>query len=349
MTNRRQFLAGMAAMALPQPTWADVGNPAYLAAAKEGEAYFLHGLTAMGESLFALPLPARGHAAAAHPTLPLAVGFARRPGSFALVVNCATGAQTAELTPPVGRQFNGHGTFSADGAVLYTSEVVAETSEGRIGLWETGHFTRIGEWASGGIGPHDIKRMGQTLIVANGGIATDPTDRRKLNLGTMRPNLTQLSADGEVLAMAEFPDLPQNSIRHLSLGSDGQIAFAMQWEGDPAVSAPALGLWTPGTALRLCPAPDHEAHRMKGYAGSIAQSGDGRFALTSSKGGVAMVFDAMGQHLETLERADISGVARRGAGLVFSDGSGALLALEQQGLVPLAKGPTLWDNHLVSL
>lgn len=349
MTSRRGFLAGLAAIALPRPGWADVGNPAFLAAAKQGADYFLHGLTARGESLFALPLPARGHAAAAHPTRPLAVGFARRPGSFAVVVDCAAGVLAARLTPPLGRQFNGHGVFSADGSVLYTSEVVADTSAGRIGLWEAGSFTRIGEWDSGGIGPHDLKRQGDSLIIANGGIATDPADRRKLNIADMRPNICQLSPEGAILAMAELPDLMQNSIRHLALGPGGQIAFAMQWEGDPAEAVPLLGLWTPGSDPHLCPAPEAEAPRMKGYAGSIARSADGRIALTSSKAGVAMLFGAGGQHLQTLERADVSGVASHGAGFVVSDGSGALLALDQTGLKPLAQGPALWDNHLVSL
>ena len=89
------------------------------------------------ESLFQLPLPGRGHAAAVHPSRPEAIAFARRPGTFALVINCATGEVTHRLTPPDGMQFNGHGAFSLDSALLMTSEVVAESSEGRIGLWET--------------------------------------------------------------------------------------------------------------------------------------------------------------------------------------------------------------------
>jgi hypothetical protein len=131
MATRRAFLAGLAATLAPRPTWAEVGSPAFLAAARAGQDYVLHGLTETGDSLFSLPLPARGHAAAAHPTLALAVAFARRPGTFALVIDCLRGTTAARLTPPEGRQFNGHGVFSADGALLMTSEVAAETSDGR--------------------------------------------------------------------------------------------------------------------------------------------------------------------------------------------------------------------------
>ena len=51
-------------------------SPAYLAAGKMAADFVLHGLTATGQSLFRIPLPARGHAAAAHPELPQAVACA---------------------------------------------------------------------------------------------------------------------------------------------------------------------------------------------------------------------------------------------------------------------------------
>lgn len=351
MTSRRAFLAGLAALTLPCPTWADAGSPAYLAAAKQGEGYFLHGLTEAGQSLFALPLPSRGHAAAAHPSRPLAVAFSRRPGTFAVVIDCANGTETARLTPPSGRQFNGHGVFSADGAVLYTSEVVAETSQGIIGLWETDGFLRVGEWASGGIGPHDIKRMDNgNLIVANGGIATDPADRTKLNIDTMRPNLTQISQRGEILAQADLPGLSKASIRHLALGPQDQIAFAMQWEGDPAEVVPLLGLWTPGTNPVLCEAPETQAPRMKGYAGSIARNGSGSIAITSPKGSVVQVFDAVGNYVTSHDRSDVCGIAPLGdAAFLISDGTGALMALTAKGTEGLSQSSVNWDNHLVRL
>lgn len=352
MTSRRHFLAGLAAMALPCPSWADVGSPAFLAAAKTAEGFALHGMSAAGDRLFALPLPARGHAAAAHPTRPLAVAFARRPGSFALVIDCATGRETHRLTPPAGRQFNGHGAFSGDGALLYTSEVVAETSEGRIGLWDCAGFARLGEWASGGIGPHDIKWLADgSLVVANGGIATDPADRSKLNLTEMHPNLTQLSVGGEVLAQASLgPELQQNSIRHLALLPDGRIAFAMQWEGDLAEIVPLLGLWTPGSAPVLCAAPEIEAPRMKGYAGSVAATAAGTLAITSPKGGVAQLFNGLGGFLATVPRADVCGIAALEAdSFLASDGSGNLMRLTRDGPQLLAQGAVAWDNHIVRI
>ena len=346
--QRRAFLATLAASLAPRLTWADVGAPAFLAAGKRSEDFFLHGLSPGGTSLFRIALPGRGHAAAAHPRLAEAVAFARRPGTFALVIDCATGETRHRLTPPEGMQFNGHGAYSADGTLLMTSEVVADGSEGRIGLWDTARYTRLTDWPSHGIGPHEIRRLPDgRLAVANGGIRTDPVDRTKLNIPDMRPNLALLSAEGALLDLVDLPDLHQNSIRHLALAGD-TIAFAMQWEGDPALPVPQLGLWTPGTAPVLCAPPDTQALTMQGYAGSIAATGD-RILVTSPKGGAAMIFDAGGRHVATQLRADLCGAAAAGPAFRLTDGAGAVWSADDSALTPLATHPTQWDNHLVAL
>ena len=93
MSTRRGFMAGLLATGLaPQISWADAGRPRFLSAAREENGqYVLCGLSELGEILFKLPLPDRGHAAASHPSRPEAVCFARRPGRFAFVIDCMTG------------------------------------------------------------------------------------------------------------------------------------------------------------------------------------------------------------------------------------------------------------------
>jgi hypothetical protein len=346
--QRRTFLATLAAACAPRTTWAEVGSPAFLAAGKAGEGFLLHGLSAAGQTLFDCALPGRGHAAAAHPTRAEAVAFARRPGAFALVIDCGTGGIRHRLTPPDGMQFNGHGAFSEDGSLLMTSEVVADTSQGRIGLWETEGYTRMTDWPSHGIGPHEIRRLPDgRLAVANGGIRTDPVDRTKLNIPDMRPNLTLLSLEGALLDQIDLPDLQQNSIRHLALCGQS-IAFAMQWEGDPSEMVPQLGLWTPGQAPVLCQPRAEDTFAMQGYAGSIAATEE-RILITSPKGGAAMIFAADGTPVATHRRADLCGAASASGGFMVTDGTGAVWAADDAGLTLLAGGPTQWDNHLVAL
>ena len=104
------------------------------------------------------------------------MAFARRPGRFADVIDCRSGAQLARLEPPEGHHFYGHGVFSPEGEVMYTTENAFESGEGMIGVWNARDYRRIGQFPSGGIGPHEmlLRRDAPGLVVANGGIETHP-------------------------------------------------------------------------------------------------------------------------------------------------------------------------------
>ncbi|MEM9138504.1 MAG: DUF1513 domain-containing protein, partial [Pseudomonadota bacterium] len=300
MVSRRAFLGSAMAALAPGMSWADAGNPAFLAAARHGEERFLlHGLHEDGAIAFSLPLPGRGHAAAAHPERPEAVAFARRPGTYALVIDCAAGTVLAELSAPPGHHFYGHGAFTADGAVLVTTESHIASGDGRLGFWDTAAgYRRIGAVPSGGIGPHEVIRLpGDRFAIANGGIRTHPaTEREKLNLDTMRPSLAIVDADGGALDQMRLDaDLHQNSIRHIAADAQGTVAFAMQWQGDPFEAPPLLGLYRPGEAPVLLKGAETALMRSQGYAGSVAFSGDGaRVGFTAPRGNLAVVYDAAG-------------------------------------------------------
>lgn len=363
MTSRRGFLASvLAATAVPSLSWADAGSPSFLAAAREGDGGFaLFGLRPDGSDTFRVPLAARGHAGAAHPTRPEAVAFARRPGTFALVLDCLDGKTLATLTPPEGQYFNGHGTFSQDGTVLFTVENRAATSEGIIGLWSRDrNWQRIGEFSSNGIGPHDLLRLpgSDDLVVANGGLLTElSTGDETRNIATMRASLTYLSPEGRVQEELTLgPDLQRNSIRHLAVRGDGMVAFAMQWQGDGGEQAPLLGLHHRGQTVALLAAGPEEQPQMKGYAGSIAFTPEGdQVAISSPKGGRAHVFSMMsgaapaGEFLTALERTDICGLAASPAGMIATDGLGGVLGLTGGSLHPLSRANRAWDNHIVAL
>ncbi|WP_300070325.1 DUF1513 domain-containing protein [uncultured Ruegeria sp.] len=358
MTSRRHFLAGLAAATLsPIRGWASVGAPDFLAAGLFPDgSYRLAGLDAQGAILFSLPLPARGHAAAAHPFKAQAVAFARRPGTFALVIDCATGSELAVLQAPAGRHFHGHGTFSADGERFYATENDYEAAEGRISIWDANSFVRLGEFSSGGIGPHDMRLMpdGKTLVIANGGIETHPdTGRTKLNLPTMRPNLTYANLSGTPLAQIELPSaLRKNSIRHLAVRGDGLIAFAMQWQGSQTDHPPLLGLHWRGENPRLLTAPEADQAALQGYAGSAAFSTDGQaIAITCPRGNALHRFDvASGTFEDEFALEDVCGLGSGAdGGVVFTTGTGVFGTLTGAQPAISARADCQWDNHLIPI
>ncbi|CUH51611.1 DUF1513 domain-containing protein [Shimia marina] len=354
MTTRRRLLAGLAASSLmPSLGWSSVGTPDFLSAARRADGQFvLAGLTRRGDVTFTIALPARGHAAAAHPDRAEAVAFARRPGTFAVVLDCRDGTVLARLTAPAERHFYGHGAFSADGKRLYTSENDYEAGLGIIGVWDVeAGYRRIGEFASGGVGPHDIKLMpdGRSLVVANGGIETHPDmGRTKLNLPVMQPSLSYLSLDGDLLEDVTLPWAQhKNSIRHLALHTDGTVAFAMQWQGALKDSPPLLGLHQRGTPPRLLSVSQDSDRRLNGYAGSVSLSGDGaQVAITSPRGGILHVFDVTsGAAVAVHEATDVCGIGGVGQGFVYTTGGGLVGTLNGA----LQRHDLQWDNHLIAV
>ncbi|BAQ69037.1 hypothetical protein NHU_01882 [Rhodovulum sulfidophilum] len=359
MADRRSFLTGaLAASLCPRVGWADAGSPAFLSAAQESDGrQMLVGLDAAGAERFRLPLPQRGHAAAAHPIRPEATAFARRPGTFALVIDCREGRVNAVLDAPEGRHFYGHGAYSVDGRYMYTAENDYDTARGVIGVWDTeAGYLRVGEFESHGIGPHDIKLMpdGKSLVIANGGIETHPdSGRTKLNIPFMEPNLAYVSTEGTLLETIAPPaDWHMNSIRHLALGPGGTVAFAMQWQGPRAEMPPLLGLHRRGAAPVWLDAPGAEQAAMQGYAGSVAISEDGaEAAISSPRGGRVHVFDIAGARFAgAIEARDVCGLApAAGGGFVATTGTGAVMGLRDLHPVWTAQQAHAFDNHLVTV
>ena len=132
-------------------------------------------------------------------------------------------ARRSGSPPKPERHFFGHGVFSADGRLLYTTENDYERAAGMIGVRDaTDGYKQIGEFPAHGLEPHDIALLadGRTMVIANGGIQTHP-DRGddELNLPDMQPSLVYVDvATGDLLEEHRLaPALHQLSIRHLAI------------------------------------------------------------------------------------------------------------------------------------
>ena len=233
---------------------------------------------------------------------PEAVAFARRPGTFAVVIDCAEGREVAQLHTPEDRHFYGHGAFTPDGTLLFTTENAIAQGTGRLGVWDASDgYKRIGEVETGGAGPHEVRLMpdGRRLAVANGGIETDPTSgRAELNIATMVSSLAYVDAEtGAVLdVLGLAPEYRLLSIRHLAAGRDGTLAAALQWQGSELEAPPLLAVHRAGSdRLELLAAEPAVQRRTRNYAGSVAVTDDGRLAAyTAPRGNMMLIFDLAG-------------------------------------------------------
>lgn len=363
--ERRAFLTTLgggllAVLALQAGAARGSAGPLYVGCGlDEAGGHVAAGFDARARRLFEVALPDRGHDVAFHPSRPECVVFARRAGTFAVVIDLKRGVAIRRLDAAPGRHFYGHGVFSSDGRTLFTTENEIESARGLIGIRDASDgYREIGTYHSGGIGPHDVILMpdGATLAIANGGIRTHPdTGRAKLNLETMNPSLAYVGlTDGELMeAFHLAPGLHQNSIRHLARDARGRVGVALQYEGAKGARVPLVGIHE-GGALRLFEPPAAIERRMRHYAGSIAfDAGGGILAVSHPRGSLVTFWDAgSGALIRHVELADGCGVAADplpgrfvltgGFGDVqaIDVGSGEVTPLEVQGAV------TAWDNHL---
>jgi len=380
--TRRRLLGLAVAGVLPQPAWANPAATArylsarYLSARKRNGHFEAVVFDSDGRDLQVIALPARGHSFAIDPDYPRAVVFARQAGFFAMAFELA-GEGTANraphtITPAPGRHFYGHGVYIDEGRVLVATENDFEAERGVLGLYDAtpqGNYRRIGEYDSGGIGPHEVivmpaaKHQTHTLCVANGGILTHPDyGKLALNLADMVPSLAYLDARTGALLEQHYlpPELHRLSIRHLTLDAAGHVWFGCQFMGEASARVPLVGRHRRGQPLELFSAPEAIQHGLKNYIGSIAADATGRVIASSSPvGGHIAYWDAAtGRSLGATELFDGCGVAPASAatGFLLTSGAGRLMAAGPGRAARTLHDPASdaaaglsWDNHCRAL
>ncbi|MEM5471509.1 DUF1513 domain-containing protein [Hoeflea sp. AS60] len=290
-------------------------------------------------------LPGRGHGFAVNPRAQWLVAFARRPGNFAVALHRGREAEPIAFHTPATRHFYGHGVFSADARLLYAAENAFETGDGVIGVYDvTNGFNRIGEFASHGVGPHEIVLMpdGRTLCVANGGIRTHPDQgRQKLNLPTMAPSMVLIDIlTGALLSSHALPErLHRLSLRHMAVDSSHQVWIGGQYEGNAVDEVPVLARLDDDSGLVSVELEDAAATALGKYAGSVAIANDGvTLAVTSPKSGAVVMLDTRtGKALKVDNIPGTCGIQARRDGFVTSSESGRF------GTVGYDRA---WDNHI---
>lgn len=368
--NRRKLLKSAAAIgfalpALKLPTWADELQDFMLCAKNADGEFVAVRLSASGQIEQQFVLHDRGHGHAKSSNGDVAI-FARRPNNQLYLID-RQGKLNVRYAPD-DRHFYGHGVFSPNGKLLYTSENDFDNEDpdttGVIGVWDVKLGAKIGEFSSGGIGVHQLMLMpdGETLVVANGGILTHPDHpRQKLNLDDMQPNLAFINRkNGQIASKIELPNaLHQLSIRHLDVTSKSNVVVAMQYQGSRADDVPLLATIGNGRKFKFTQTPQKVQAQNKQYIGSICFDASGTyFAATSPRGNIVSFYDQNGRFLSQYSMLDVCAVAATNTPNEFVLASGMgdidLYNVQHKTVKKLrtqsAKtGLYQWDNHMFAL
>ncbi|MDO6707370.1 DUF1513 domain-containing protein [Photobacterium sp. 1_MG-2023] len=299
----------------------------------------------LGQPIHQIALPERGHGVAIQPGGGLAVAFARRPGSYMQAFRPDTGEALPLRKADDGRHYYGHGTFSADGRYLFTTEGVSATSQGVIGVYDTtADLQKVAEYTHFGIGPHEVVLADEhTLAIGVGGVHT--RGREALNLETMQPALVYLNIrTGTVLEQAVLTD-KRLSIRHLAVTDTGEIACGQQYRGLPDQAAPLVHLHQRGGALRPLLGETEDWMHFNHYIASIA-SLDGFLLATSPRGNCYGIWhEASGELVDLRPLTDASGVAVSQGQWLVGSGAGKILTRTPADAGHIAQSAVMWDNH----
>lgn len=362
LIDRRSFLqaagAAFAASLAPRAAEAFAAADAVFGAAcqKADGSYGCAIFSERGEILSMIDLPDRGHDVTIDRTKRRAVAFARRPRTFAVVFDPASGRTLQTIVSIPGRHFFGHGFFSPDGRLLYATENEIETAEGLIGVYDTtSGFARVGEFFTHGMDPHEALLMpdGETIVVAIGGIETDPEfGRQKLNIATMEPSLVFLDRRSGALKEKHrlADDLHKLSIRHLAIDAKERVWFGCQYEGNPADLPPLIGFARPGDRIATVDLPPETLAPLSNYIGSVAASADGSLlAFAAPKGDTILTLDAATRRpAGRYALPDGCGLAPDHSGFLATSGRGEMMELPD-GTGRRPSQPVLWDNHILAM
>lgn len=366
--DRRELLLGATSgavmLALPRGRAAAAAGTAdggclFAAARKDDRGTFSAALFSLEQGdMRSVELPERGHDIALRPGTGEWVAFARRPGRFGVAI-------PTDARPPVwfaakpDRHFFGHGVFSADGRLLYTTENDYANAQGIIGVRDaTDGYKQIGEFSARGMEPHDVQLLadGCTMVIANGGIQTHP-DRGadELNLPDMKPSLVYVDvASGDLIEEHMLDsDLHQLSIRHLALAQSDVVVFGCQYRGPEADEPALVGFHRRGQQPVLAAAPGATQGALRNYIGSVtADAGGGIVAASAPKGGLITYWDVSTRRfLGTSELSDGCGIAptRHKASFLLTSGQGWLVEADVLDIPDAERrsSPYEWDNHAV--
>jgi len=297
-----------------------------------------------GMPLRQIALPARGHGVASNAALHHAVAFARRPGTFFQVFDYQTGESIKLRVADKNRHYYGHGVYSNDGQWLYATEGERGSSRGIIGVYDVvAGYEKVAEFSQFGLGPHEVIVMpDDTLAIGVGGVHTN--GREPLNIATMKPSLSYLDRNGELIEQVGLAD-NKLSIRHLAHDGSKTVLCGQQYRGEPDEYPALLAMHTQGQALTPLKAEPEQWARFNHYIASIAAT-DEWILATSPRGNCYGIWSKHTQQLVELSPLpDASGVVVQGDEFRVSSGAGSVVSQASPGNKVTARSGVQWDNH----
>lgn len=322
-----------------------------------------------------IPIPMRAHSVVQHATNPdIVVALAQRsqfrdgmamplPGTDSCEVSLSEQRVTRIFRCNEGRHFYGHGVYTTDGSVLFTTENnFADGGAGVLTARDATTLQSIGQLPTHGIDPHEIRmiQQGRVAVIANGGERTHPD----YPLVVLNPDDRESSISwvdmqsGSLLDQVRLPGTGY-SLRHIDADDQGSLAIALQdGEADVDGDNVPVAVRFRGGELRLLSGPPGLAARTGYHALSVALMPNiQRAMVTHPNGHCVTLWDLeTGSWVDTIEIPGPTGVAltpdRRS--FLISSAMGSLYRADAENPqswveIPDPEVDVQWDSHLTNV
>ena len=281
--------------------------------------------------------------------------FDRRPGEYIYVVDGASANIRKTIVSPNDRRFYGHGCFSVDEKKLYVPANNLETLDGVVLVYDVvNDYSLIGEFSSGGIGPHEIVRhpLKDILYICNGGLKTHPDSGREiLNLETMSSNLTVISLEAPQLQETFLIQSSKLSLRHIDINSNGDAVIGVQDKDFfPDENKSLVAFYSANNkTLEVEEVSGMVFTEVSGYVASVAVDSNSHYAVsTCPKGDIVILWNFKEKRIiEIYDFKEASGAcfdSERNEFIVTS-GQGHVIKIKNEKVEEFQKFPFQWDNH----
>lgn len=282
-----------------------------------------------------IPTDFFGHGVVIDPTDPgRAVMFEKR-GMGACELDLRSRAVTRPITSPEGREFYGHGAFSADAGLLYATETqVDDYHRGVVVVRDGKTLKELGEFPTYGAAPHDciLRDEGRTLVFTNGG-SPEP--------GGSAPCVTYVDSETEKLIEKIEFDTEALNAGHLAMTESGDLAVVSAMRDYmPREALGGASLRPAGGEFRTLREPIETTRRMIGETLSVAiHEPTGVVGATNPMGNLVTFWQLDGgQFLGELNLSVPRGIAKTldGSQFIISYGkSTSLLRVDPANLAPI--------------
>ncbi|GJM17720.1 MAG: hypothetical protein DHS20C13_30470 [Thermodesulfobacteriota bacterium] len=184
-------------------------------------------------------------------------------GSGACEIDLKNMKMVRKITTSNDKYFYGHGAFTADGKMMYSTETYLDNKKGIIAIRDAHTMRNLGEFPTYGDNPHECQLIdnGNVMVVTNAGST----------IGTnIEPSVTYIDMSNQQLIERVFLTNNRLNTGHIGIAKDGSLVVASApRDGLDKTDIGGVSIRPKGKLMKTISSPNEVVQSMTGEALSV--------------------------------------------------------------------------------